>query len=50
MLEMESLGPLAELAPGKSVAHEETWQLFRGVKPCRTEKDADRFLRPLING
>ncbi len=28
MLEIETLGPLADLWPGKSVEHEETWQLL----------------------
>jgi hypothetical protein len=48
MLEIESLGPLVDLAPGRSVKHEEVWTLHRGVKPCSTEKDIERYLLPLL--
>lgn len=37
MLEMESLGPLVKLAPGQSVEHLETWELFRGVGEAKEE-------------
>jgi hypothetical protein len=30
-IELESLGPLQRLAPGESVAHEETWELYDSV-------------------
>ena len=30
-LELETLGPLVQLAPGKSVTHTERWSLHRGV-------------------
>jgi hypothetical protein len=33
MLEVEALGPLVELAPGKSTSHIEHWDLFEGVSP-----------------
>jgi hypothetical protein len=38
MLEMESLGPLQALEPGRSVEHEETWELHT-VDPARIEED-----------
>lgn len=31
-LEMESLAPLAKLAPGETAVHSETWNLFRNVE------------------
>jgi len=46
-LELESLGPLLKLAPGRSVTHVERWSLHRGVPACRTDADADRHIRPL---
>jgi hypothetical protein len=48
MLELESLGPLKKLGPGKTVTHEERWSLFRGVPPCRSEDDIDRNVLPRI--
>lgn len=48
ILELESLGPLAKLAPGRSAAHDETWSLFRGIQRCRTIADARRRVVPLI--
>lgn len=47
-LELESLGPLVKLAPGKSVTHEEVWSLHRGVAPVRNQDDADALIRPLV--
>jgi hypothetical protein len=38
MLEMESLGPLQTLDPGRSVEHAETWELHR-VDPHRFDDD-----------
>ncbi|KPK47138.1 MAG: hypothetical protein AMK72_08810 [Planctomycetes bacterium SM23_25] len=48
MLEVESLGPLARLAPGRKVEHLEDWYLFSGVPPIATEADADNHVRPLL--
>ncbi len=45
MLEVETLAPMATLKPGQSVKHTEIWQLIRGLKPIRTEKDADALAR-----
>jgi len=47
MLEVETLGPLVTLKPGRSVRHEELWSLYKGLKPVRTEADADNLVRKL---
>lgn len=47
-LELESLGPLTTLKPGESVEHEEEWSLFTGIKTCKTEKEVDDTVLPLI--
>ncbi len=39
-LEMESLGPLVDLAPGDRTTHAETWELYAGTAPVRSEQDA----------
>ncbi|MFZ4398271.1 MAG: hypothetical protein ACOYOU_21865, partial [Kiritimatiellia bacterium] len=43
-LELESLSPMVDLAPGKSVRHTEVWGLFSDVPQIRSEADADREL------
>lgn len=43
-LELESLGPLVTLKPGRSTVHEERWELYRNVPRCRTEEDVDKFV------
>jgi len=48
LMEIETLGPLATLAPGQSVTHQETWELYRHVPDCATEADIDRHILPLI--
>ena len=45
MLEVETLAPITTLKPGQSVTHTEVWKLVRGLKPIRTEKDADALAR-----
>lgn len=40
IMEIESLGPLQKINPGKTVEHIETWQLFSGV-PGVNPKDED---------
>jgi hypothetical protein len=47
-LELETLGPLTRLAPGRSVTHLERWSLFRDVPRCRTEADLEQHLLPLL--
>jgi hypothetical protein len=48
MLEVETLGPLVTLKPGQSVKHVEVWKLFQGVKPIKTEADADAVAKKLL--
>lgn len=50
ILELESLGPLVTLAPGKSTAHLETWSLHRNIPACRSEAELDRIMRHAIGG
>jgi hypothetical protein len=48
MLEVESLGPLVTLPPGRRVEHVEDWFLFAGVPAIRREADVDKHVRPLL--
>ncbi len=48
MLEVETLGPLAELAPEAEAIHVETWHLFDGVPTPETEKDVEAHVEPLV--
>lgn len=48
MLEMETVGELVTLQPGKSAELVESWELFGNVPPVRTEADVDRHILPLI--
>jgi len=47
-LELETLGPLTLLEPGKSVEHVENWFLFRDVPEPRNDSDIDQNILPLI--
>ncbi|HMF74266.1 MAG TPA: hypothetical protein VK604_01255 [Bryobacteraceae bacterium] len=48
-LELETLGPLADLHPGQSSTHMETWSLHRGVQLNGvTEAEIDRAILPLF--
>ena len=50
-LEVETLGPLTKLSPGKTVEHVEHWALFRNVKVSDlTDEQLDRALLPLLQG
>jgi hypothetical protein len=49
MLEMETVGELVKLAPGRSAELVESWELFGDVPPVQTEADVDRVILPLIN-
>jgi hypothetical protein len=47
-LELETLGPMATLAPGDSVTHVERWSAFRGVLMVRwDDAELDRTIGPL---
>jgi hypothetical protein len=48
MQEIESLGPMVKLGPGKSVEHVERWELIGGLKGVRSEEDIDREILPKI--
>ena len=47
-MEIESLGPLVNLEPGKSVSHVEHWYLFKGVDAGPTEDTLEAALKPLL--
>jgi len=48
-LELETLGPMVELAPGASVSHTEHWTLDRGVEPAQwTDAGLDAALAGLV--
>jgi len=49
MLEMESLGPLTRLAPGQSVEHLETWELFGGVGEAKGEDEIGAKVGPKLS-
>jgi len=48
MLEVESLGPMVRLQPGRKVEHVEDWFLFADVPSLAGEADVDAFVRPLV--
>ena len=48
MLEVESLAPLSELAPGASVEHRETWHLVDNVKAPGTEAEVHQQVLPRL--
>ncbi len=51
MLEIESLSPLAILAPGESVSHTEHWYVFEvpGEALIESEDSLARWLQPFLN-
>lgn len=50
-LELESLGPLVQLAPGQTAAHTETWNLFRTVElPLQEESQLSREMKHFLKG
>jgi hypothetical protein len=48
MLEMESLGPVVKLAPGKTVEHVENWELVPKVAEFKDEADIDKNVLPHV--
>lgn len=48
MLEVETLGPLAEVVPGGSIEHVETWRLFADVPNIEADGDVEAYVRPLV--
>ncbi len=47
-MEVESVGPLATLAPGGSASHVEVWSLFDGVSVTGDDDDLEKMLAPLV--
>jgi hypothetical protein len=50
ILEVETLGPLATLAPGEKTEHIETWRLFGGVGSISDEASIARTVGSLVEG
>ena len=48
MLEVETLGPVAKIAPGQAVTHTETWSLFDHVPAPECDRDVDRHISTLL--
>lgn len=48
MIELESLGPLSTLAPGRAVEHVEDWFLFDGVPVPECDADVERDVMPKV--
>jgi hypothetical protein len=48
MLEVETLGPLAQLEPGAAVEHLERWSLFRDVPQPHSDADVDEHVLPEV--
>jgi hypothetical protein len=49
MLEIESLGTLSKVGPGKSVEHTEHWELFGGVGGIQNEEEIAARVLPHVN-
>jgi len=48
-LEIETLGPMTELAPGQKVEHVERWALYHQALPAElSDAELDRVLLPLV--
>lgn len=48
MLEVESLGPLQRIAPGKAVEHVEDWWLLKGLPAETTDAALEANIRPRV--
>ncbi|MDJ0753258.1 MAG: hypothetical protein QNJ45_07060 [Ardenticatenaceae bacterium] len=48
MLEVETLGPLREIAAGESITHTETWSVFDGIPRPDNDQIINRTVRPLL--
>jgi len=46
-LELETLAPISKLAPGESVTHTETWELYENVETPMDEGTAQRIVEKL---
>ncbi len=50
MLELESLGPLTRVEPGRMLEHTECWFLWRDVPTPRGDDDVDGYVLPKLTG
>jgi hypothetical protein len=50
MLEVESLGPLERIAPGRSIEHTERWWLLKGIPNDTSDAAIDSNIRPRVEG
>lgn len=48
-LEVETLGPLASLAPGEAATQTETWFLVPGIPTPTCDDDVERDVMPVVN-
>jgi hypothetical protein len=48
MIELETLGPLTSLQPGKLVESREDWYLFKGIGPVSDENSIDKVVLPFV--
>ncbi len=49
ILEVETLGPLTQLAPETAVTHTETWYLLDNIPQPQTETDIIKNIMPVVN-
>ncbi len=47
-MEVETLGPMAHLEPGRAAEHTERWHLFRNVSLGRTDENLEAALNPIL--
>jgi hypothetical protein len=47
LLEVETLGPMVDLEPGRTVEHRETWEFYRGVELPRDGARLEAALAPV---
>ncbi|HVY94290.1 MAG TPA: hypothetical protein VHA14_16125, partial [Bryobacteraceae bacterium] len=48
-LEIETLGPMTQVAPGHTVEQVERWGLYKNVKPAAiTDEELTRVLEPIL--
>jgi hypothetical protein len=50
MLEVESLGPIVQLAPGKKAELREEWDLLGGIQAFQSEEEIDQQVLPKVTG
>ena len=49
ILELESLGPLQELRPGRQLTHTELWSLHKDIPPVVDDTSISKFILPLVS-